>query len=97
MRLLLPPLLPAFAPGQKTAYHDDHPVRVLAPLIDRDKAHIVAAGHRAGVPFELTWSCYQGGERHCGRCGTCLDRREAFRKNGLTAPAEYEPDAVGPA
>ena len=76
---------------------DDHLVRVLAPFIDHDRAHIVAVGHRAGVLFELNWSCYQGGERHCGRCGTCLDRSEAFRQNGLTDPAEYEPDAVPPA
>ncbi|MCC6418201.1 MAG: 7-cyano-7-deazaguanine synthase QueC [Gemmataceae bacterium] len=72
---------------------DAHPVRILAPFIHADKAAVVAAGHRAGVPFELTWSCYQGGARHCGRCGTCLDRLEAFRRNGLTDPVAYEPAA----
>jgi 7-cyano-7-deazaguanine synthase len=69
---------------------DEQPLRVLAPFIACDKAEIVAIGRRAGVPFELTWSCYRGGAKHCGRCGTCLDRREAFRRNGLTDPVEYE-------
>jgi 7-cyano-7-deazaguanine synthase len=88
---------PAFAEAMDRVARlcDDHSVRVLAPFVDHDKAHIVAVGHRAGVPFELTWSCYQGGAKHCGRCGTCLDRREAFRKNGLTDPVEYETERRG--
>ena len=83
---------PAFASAmdRAAAVCDDRPVRVLAPFIDRDKAYIVALGRRLGVPFELTWSCYQGGERPCGRCGTCLDRLAAFAANGLADPAEYE-------
>ena len=47
-------------------------------------------GAREIVPFELTWSYYKGGKRHCGRCGTCNDRKEAFQKHGLTDPVEYE-------
>jgi 7-cyano-7-deazaguanine synthase len=69
---------------------DERPLQVLAPFVSMDKAAIVALGRRLGVPFELTWSCYQGGAKHCGRCGTCLDRREAFRRNGLTDPVEYD-------
>ena len=70
-------------------------LRIRAPFIEKTKAEIVAEGVRLGVPFELTWSCYEGGEKACGVCGTCRDRLRAFRENGLTDPLEYEevPDA----
>ena len=63
---------------------------VVAPFIDKSKAEVVAAGHEIGVPFELTWSCYEGNEKACGVCGTCRDRIRAFRENGLTDPVESE-------
>jgi len=63
---------------------------VVAPFIRSSKADVVATGSRLGVPFELTWSCYEGGDKACGECGTCLDRLEAFRLNGLTDPISYE-------
>ena len=63
---------------------------VRAPFIDKSKAEVVAAGKEIGVPFELTWSCYEGNEKACGVCGTCRDRIRAFRENGLTDPIEYE-------
>ncbi len=53
------------------------------------KADIVRRGAELNVQFELTWSCYKGGEKHCGRCGTCIDRKEAFEKMGLTDPVGY--------
>ena len=65
-------------------------LRVIAPFIDKSKADVVAAGAEIGVPFGMTWSCYEGRARACGVCGTCRDRLEAFRKNGLTDPIEYE-------
>ncbi len=65
-------------------------VQVVAPFIDMPKAGVVAAGAEIGVPFALTWSCYEGRDRACGRCGTCRDRIRAFRENGLTDPIEYE-------
>ncbi len=65
-------------------------LKVHAPFIDRTKAQVVAEGLRIGVPFELTWSCYEGNEKACGVCGTCRDRREAFRLNGMEDPLEYE-------
>ena len=65
-------------------------LRVVAPFIDRPKADVVAVGKEIGVPFEPTWSCYEGREKACGLCGTCRDRIRAFRKNGCTDPIEYE-------
>ena len=69
---------------------DWEPVRVLAPFANWEKGDIVKRGMELDVPFELTWSCYKGGERHCGTCGTCNDRKEAFRSNGFADPVEYE-------
>ena len=65
-------------------------LRIVAPFIDKSKSDVVAEGLRAGVPFELTWSCYEGHDKACGVCGTCRDRRRAFADNGLTDPIEYE-------
>jgi 7-cyano-7-deazaguanine synthase len=64
--------------------------RVLAPFLLRSKADIVSLGAGYGVPFELTWSCYRGGARHCGTCGTCTERREAFQVAGIADPTSYE-------
>ena len=58
-----------------------------APFVAWSKADIVAEGLRLGVPFELTWSCYEGGEAPCGRCATCLDRAAAFAAHGVADPA----------
>ncbi len=63
---------------------------IAAPFIDKSKAQVVEMGLQLKVPFELTWSCYEGGEKACGTCGTCRDRRKAFETNGLTDPIEYE-------
>ena len=65
-------------------------LRVAAPFIDQPKAKVVAEGLRLHVPFEKTWSCYVGRDRACGLCGTCRDRLEAFRLNGVQDPIEYE-------
>jgi 7-cyano-7-deazaguanine synthase len=64
--------------------------RVLAPFLHLTKADIVRLGSRYGVPFERTWSCYRGGARHCGRCGTCTERREAFQLAQVPDPTAYE-------
>lgn len=63
---------------------------VEAPFVRKTKAEVVAEGVRLGTPFELTWSCYEGGEKACGTCGTCRDRKKAFAVNGLKDPIEYE-------
>lgn len=57
-----------------------------APFVTWSKADIVAKGLSLGVPYELTWSCYEGGEKPCGVCGTCIDRTRAFELNGVTDP-----------
>ena len=68
-----------------------HPaLRLEAPFLHLDKADIVTRGAALGVPFAETWSCYRGGERHCGRCGTCVERREAFEIAGVPDPTAYE-------
>lgn len=65
-------------------------VNVVAPFVAKTKADVVAEGLRLNVPYELTWSCYEGGDKPCGKCGTCIDRKEAFEKNGVKDPLEYE-------
>lgn len=62
-------------------------IHVERPLIKMNKAEVVATGLKLNVPYELTWSCYQGGEKPCGVCGTCIDREAAFRANGVKDPA----------
>ena len=59
---------------------------LIAPFVKKNKAAVVAEGLRLGVPYELTWSCYEGGEKPCGVCGTCRDRIAAFRANGVEDP-----------
>ncbi|MEU1815165.1 7-cyano-7-deazaguanine synthase QueC [Streptomyces roseifaciens] len=65
---------------------------VEAPFIHRTKADIARLAAGLGAPLGLSWSCYNGGALHCGTCGTCVERREAFTEAGLTDPTEYEPD-----
>lgn len=88
-----PDCQPEFAAAMNCAMHvcDDNLIEVLAPFVRWDKAGIVQRGHDLGVPFELTWSCYEGGAIHCGRCSTCLDRRKAFKACRVTDPVEYAP------
>ena len=62
-------------------------LKVEAPFIARTKAEVVKIGLDLQVPYEYTWSCYEGGDKPCGVCGTCIDRAEAFRLNGVKDPA----------
>ncbi len=62
-------------------------LQIKAPFISCSKAQVVKEGLRLHVPYELTWSCYEGGEHPCGRCGTCIDRQKAFEANHMQDPA----------
>ena len=68
----------------------DRQLQILAPFERVDKAEIVRIGTRLGVPYEETWSCYKGEEFHCGTCGTCTERKEAFEKALVADPTMYE-------
>ena len=84
-----PDCSPAFveAMGRAIAEGTGGTLRLEAPFAHATKADIVAEGLALGVPYELTWSCYEGGEAPCGQCATCLDRAAAFAANGVPDPA----------
>jgi 7-cyano-7-deazaguanine synthase len=67
-------------------------IELLRPFIHRDKAGIAKLGETLGVDYGKTWSCYKGGDLHCGKCGTCVERIEAFVLAGLHDPTVYESD-----
>ena len=64
-------------------------IELMRPFIDTDKTGIAKLGHELGIDFGKTWSCYKGGDKHCGTCGTCVERREAFINAGLNDPTVY--------
>ena len=67
-----------------------HPdLQLLAPFVNVDKTEVARLGVELGVPFDLTWSCYEGGEVHCGECGTCVERIEALTDAGADDRTEY--------
>ena len=68
----------------------DKRFRVIAPFLHVSKADIVGIGTKLQVPYELTWSCYKGGDKHCGKCGTCVERKEAFELAKVKDPTVYE-------
>jgi len=61
-----------------------------APFLEKTKAEIVKLGADLHAPLDQTWSCYKGGILHCGVCGTCVERKEAFQFAGVVDPTEYE-------
>jgi len=65
-------------------------VRIEAPYTDITKTDIARRGAELGINYAETWSCYKGGEKHCGKCGTCVERKEALELAGITDPTEYE-------
>lgn len=65
-------------------------VRIEAPYTNISKADIVRRGTALGIDYAKTWSCYKGSEMHCGKCGTCVERKEAFADAGVEDPTEYE-------
>lgn len=87
-----PDCSPEFAEHMCGAIHKGTGYKVLmrAPFIRHNKAGVVAEGLKLEAPYHLTWSCYEGGKKACGVCGTCRDRLQAFRTNGVIDPIEYE-------
>jgi 7-cyano-7-deazaguanine synthase len=82
----------SFMEGMATAMREgtyEH-IELLRPFIATDKAGIARRGSELGIDFAETWSCYKGGDIHCGTCGTCVERREAFVLAGLPDPTKYE-------
>jgi len=91
---IYPDCRPAFAEAfetmQRAALDGYADVRLHTPFVHRTKADIVTEGARVNTPFAETWSCYKGGAHHCGRCGTCVERREAFHLAGVADPTVYD-------
>jgi 7-cyano-7-deazaguanine synthase len=85
-----PLFVDAFATMQRLALDGFAQIAFETPFLQWTKADIVGEGARLSVPFAETWSCYKGGARHCGRCGTCVERREAFHLAGVDDPTAYE-------
>lgn len=78
----------AFNDAMNTAVYEGSGrlLTVEAPFVGMNKAGVVKKGLEIGVPYELTWSCYEGGDKPCGKCGTCIDREKAFEANGVKDP-----------
>ena len=68
----------------------DTRVKIWAPYTNITKDEIARHGKQLGINYAETWSCYKGGPKHCGRCGTCIERKEAMQKAGITDTTEYE-------
>ena len=64
-------------------------VRVVAPYTNITKGDIARIGKKLGIDYAETWSCYKGGEKHCGKCGTCVERKEALAYAGIEDTTEY--------
>jgi 7-cyano-7-deazaguanine synthase len=65
-------------------------VTLLSPYTNLTKSDIARKGKQLGIDYSKTWSCYKGGKKHCGRCGTCIERMEALKDAGLEDITEYE-------
>lgn len=67
----------------------DTKIRIEAPFSDLSKTEVIKLGARLGVPFNLTWSCYLDGGKHCGKCESCINRKKAFKDARIADPTEY--------
>lgn len=87
-----PDCTPEFYDGMNKAIHEGTGKKVFmhAPLLTMTKAQVVGTGLDYGAPYGLTWSCYVGGEKACGKCGTCRDRLAAFEMNNAFDLIPYE-------
>ncbi|WP_297779259.1 7-cyano-7-deazaguanine synthase QueC [uncultured Roseovarius sp.] len=85
-----PGFINAFQAMQDAALEGYAEVTLYTPYLQGSKGDIVTDGAKHGTPFAETWSCYKGGAKHCGRCGTCVERREAFHLAEVVDPTDYE-------
>jgi 7-cyano-7-deazaguanine synthase len=87
-----PAFIESFDAMQRVAVEGcgDARLSLYAPFVRASKADIVRVGAQVGVPFEHTWSCYEGRELHCGACGTCVERKEAFEIANVPDPTVYK-------
>lgn len=87
---IYPDCRPQFLMAAATATTLGYGINLLFPFADRTKAEIAALGSTLDAPLDMTWSCYNGGAIHCGRCGTCVERAEAFHLAQVPDPTMYE-------
>lgn len=73
---------------------EGHPIRICTPILHHSKADIVRLGKKLKAPLEMSWSCYNGGEKACGHCDSCRLRLEGFREAGYKDEIPYEDDVV---
>ena len=83
-----PEFVEAFSEAARTGTFPG--ITLLSPYTHLTKGDIARRGKALGIDYSQTWSCYRGGQRHCGRCGTCVERREALAQAGIDDPTEYE-------
>jgi len=88
---IYPDCRPEFVAAMKKVARlcDWRSIEVEAPLLSLSKADIVVLGSRISAPFAQTWTCYLGLDKHCGKCGSCIERREAFMLAGVEDPTQY--------
>lgn len=85
-----PDFIKSFESMQNHALEGFSEIKLYTPFLNADKTEIARQAEQYGVPIEKTWSCYKGGDIHCGRCGTCVERLEALYLAGVEDPTEYE-------
>ncbi len=79
-----------YAMNEATAHGTYNSVKLFAPYTHITKGQIAERGKAFGIDYRETWSCYKGGEKHCGKCGTCVERKEALEYAGINDETEYE-------
>jgi 7-cyano-7-deazaguanine synthase len=89
---IYPDCRPEFADAMNKALGlaDWNDLNLHRPFVDMTKSDLVTLGEELNAPLQLTWSCYAGGEIHCGKCGTCVERKEAFALANIPDPTKYE-------